>query len=138
VTGWCPSFQRVRTIEEVNRGLSLSKREKKDIQILVQFVHIFCREKHRETEKTPLSVPFEEVMAVIDTGTNLCTSCSDLLTYGIRKRVRCPHDPKPMCKKCETQCYNRKYKEGIREVMKFSGPYLIKKGRLDLLYHYLA
>jgi hypothetical protein len=43
-----------------------------------------------------------------------------------------------MCRKCPTQCYTRRYKERVREVMRFSGPYLIKRGRVDLLYHYLA
>jgi hypothetical protein len=116
----------------------LTRTEKRDIQVLIRFVHIFCKEKHQGREKNPLSVPFEELAPLIDRGAMLCQSCSDLLAYGIRKRFRCPHDPKPMCKKCESQCYNRKYKEGIRKVMKFSGPYLIKRGRLDLLYHFLA
>ena len=52
-------------------------------------------------------------------------------------RLKCSHDPKPMCKKCETQCYHGEYKAKIREVMKFSGMYLVKHGRLDMLYHYL-
>lgn len=117
--------------------MKLSEKEKKDIQVLIRFVHIFCREEHGEHEKTPFSVSFEEVAPLIDEGIALCQSCSDLLTYGIRKRVQCPHDPKPMCKKCETPCYSGSYKEGIREVMRFSGPYLIKRGRLDLLFHYL-
>ena len=45
-------------------------------------------------------------------------------------------DPKPMCKKCETQCYHGEYRAKIREVMKFSGMHLIKHGRVDMLYHY--
>jgi hypothetical protein len=116
----------------------LSQKEKADIQILIRFVHIFCREKHRENSKRPFSPPVEEVAPLVQKGVRLCETCSELLSYGIRKRSRCPYDPKPMCKKCETQCYNRKYQERVREVMKFSGPYLIKRGRLDLLYHYLA
>ncbi|UCD72415.1 MAG: nitrous oxide-stimulated promoter family protein [Syntrophobacterales bacterium] len=56
----------------------------------------------------------------------------------MRKRFRCPHNPKPMCKNCETPCSNQNYKGKLQEVMKCSGPYLIKRGRLDLLYHYLA
>ena len=44
---------------------------------------------------------------------------------------------KPMCKKCSTHCYAPSYQEKIREVMKFSGLYLIRHGRLDLLAHYL-
>ncbi len=118
--------------------MNLSSKERKDIRVLIRFVHLFCRENHSQDDKKPFSVPFEEAASLIDRGVELCESCSELLAYGIRKRFRCPHDPKPMCKKCETQCYSRRYKEGIREVMKFSGPYLIKRGRLDLLYHYLA
>lgn len=117
--------------------MPLSPREKKDIKILVRFIHIFCRRNHAHDSKRSFSSPYGEVTNLIDAGVQLCESCSKLLSYGIRKRFRCPHDPKPMCKKCETQCYNRKYRETVREVMRFSGPYLIKRGRLDLLYHYL-
>jgi len=88
--------------------------------------------------KEPFSPPFEEIAGLIEKGVQLCEFCSELLSYGMRKRFRCPHNPKPMCKKCHTQCYNRKYKQKVAEVMRFSGPYLIKRGRLDLLYHYLA
>jgi len=52
-------------------------------------------------------------------------------------RLRCPHSPKPMCKKCFTPCYRDDYRSRIREIMKFSGIYLVKHGRLDMLYHYL-
>lgn len=116
----------------------LSRKEKRDIGILMRFIHIFCSKKHREDSKNPFCSPFEEVALLIDREIQLCESCSELLTYGIRKRFRCSHNPKPMCKKCETQCFNQNYKEKVREVMRFSGPYLIKRGRLDLLYHYLA
>ena len=119
-------------------SVALNRKEKKDIQVLIRFVHIFCRENHGEDSKRPFSPPFEEVTPLIDRGIRLCESCSELLAYGIRKRFRCPHNPKPLCKKCETQCYSRNYRERVREVMRFSGPYLVKRGRLDLLYHYLA
>jgi RNase P subunit RPR2 len=66
----------------------------------------------------------------------LCPDCTKLLAYGLTMRLKCPHDPKPMCKKCESQCYHRDYRLKIREVMKFSGLYLIKHGRVDMLYHY--
>jgi hypothetical protein len=127
----------VREKEEKD-PVALSRKEKKDIQILIRFVHVFCRENHRGDYKKPFSLPFEEGAPLIDRGAQLCESCSKLLAYGVRKRFRCPYDPKPMCKKCETQCYSRHYRQRVREVMRFSGPYLMKRGRLDLLYHYLA
>ena len=118
--------------------MALSRKEKRDIQILIRFVHIFCRQNHRRDFKKPFSPPSEEVASLVGRGVQLCESCSHLLAYGIRKRSRCPYDPKPLCKKCESQCYSQNYKQKVRQVMRFSGPYLIKRGRLDLLYHYLA
>ena len=39
-----------------------------------------------------------------------------------------PYNPKLMRKKCEIQCYSQHYQQKVREVMRFSGPYLIKGG----------
>ena len=116
------------------RKKKLSERERADIRTLVKFVEIYCRKKHGG-EKTPFSF---ELLAE-DMGKEeiaLCKDCARLLTYGLVMRTKCPHDPKPMCKKCETPCYHGEYKAKIREVMKFSGMYMIKHGRVDMLYHY--
>jgi hypothetical protein len=114
----------------------ISPKEKDDIRILMKFVSIFCRENH-EAEKTPFPFKLFEVKEIERKEISLCPECSRLLTYGLTMRVKCPHDPKPMCKKCESPCYKGDNKEKIREVMKFSGIYLVKRGRLDMLYHYL-
>jgi hypothetical protein len=114
----------------------ISEKEKSDIRILMKFVGIFCRESH-DGEKTPFSFRLFDIKDIEKKEISLCTNCKQLLTYGLTMRPKCPHDPKPMCKKCETQCYNGEFKTKIREVMKFSGMYLVKHGRLDMLYHYL-
>jgi hypothetical protein len=61
-----------------------------------------------------------------------------LLEHGIAKLSLCPYYPRPSCRKCETHCYAPGYREKVRQVMRFSGTYLIKHGRLDLLLHYLT
>ena len=114
----------------------ISDKEKDDIRTLMKFVSIFCRENHKG-EKAPFSFKLFDVKEIDEKEVSLCPACSRLLTYGLTMRVKCPHDPKPMCKKCDTQCYRGDYKDKIREVMKFSGIYLVKHGRLDMLYHYL-
>jgi len=91
----------------------------KDSYILRQFVHIYCRGKH----KTPRG--------------ELCADCQDLLSYSLGRLERCPQNPKPTCKHCEIHCYKPAYREKIRQVMRYSGKRLILHGRLDLLYHYL-
>lgn len=114
----------------------ITKREKSDIRVLLKFVEIFCRENHDGAKKL-FFYKFLDLKEIEPKGISLCSECTKLIAYGLTMRLKCPHDPKPMCKKCQTQCYRGEYKSKIREVMKFSGMYLIKRGRLDLLYHYL-
>jgi len=126
---------KIKEMEMVKKA-EISPKEKDDIRILMKFVSIFCRENHK-VEKAPFSFKLFDVKGIERKEISLCPECSRLLAYGLTMRVKCPHDPKPMCKKCESQCYKGDYKERIREVMKFSGIYLVKHGRLDMLYHYL-
>jgi hypothetical protein len=113
----------------------LPRAEKDDIRTLTKFVGIYCREKH-DGDKSPFSFKLFDIKEIEKKEISLCPDCARLLTYGLTMRLKCPHDPKPICKKCETQCYHGEYKSKIREVMKFSGMYLVKHGRIDLLYHY--
>jgi len=117
------------------RKMEISKKEKVDIRMLMKFVGLFCREHHRG-EKIPFSSKLLDLKEITKKEILLCPDCSRLLAYGLTMRLKCPRDPKPMCKRCETQCYHGEYKAKIREVMKFSGMYLVKHGRLDMLYHY--
>jgi hypothetical protein len=121
-------------------GMSLkeagfSGKEKEDIRTLMKFVGIYCRENH-DGDKSPFLFKRFDVKEIEKKEIPLCSDCTRLLAYGLTMRLKCPHDPKPMCKKCETQCYHGEYQSKIREVMKFSGMYLVKHGRVDLLYHY--
>ena len=115
----------------------ISEQERTDIRTLMKFVAIFCRE-HHQGEKTPFSFRHLDIGEIEKEEILICPDCSRLLAYGLTMRLKCPHNPKPMCKKCQTQCYREEYKAKIREVMKFSGMYMVKHGRLDMLYHYFA
>ncbi len=114
----------------------VSGKERTDVETLLKFVGIYCLENHNG-DKAPFSFRLIDIKEIETQEIPLCKDCTKLLTYGLTMRMNCPHDPKPMCKKCESQCYRGEYKEKIREVMKFSGMYLVKHGRIDMLYHYL-
>jgi hypothetical protein len=116
----------------------LDDKKDKDVRVLSDFVSIFCREKHPAEAKSVLSIKDARLHHSLS-GKNpvLCHDCQKLLSHGIAKLLLCPYDPKPMCKKCETHCYAPGYWEKVREVMRFSGLYLMKRGRLDLMIHYL-
>jgi len=113
----------------------LSRKEKADIRVLVKFIALFCRKKHEE-EKKPFAMEASRLKGMVRP-VELCPDCTKLLKYSLSMRLRCPHDPKPQCKKCDAPCYREEHREKIREAMKFSGMLLIKRGRLDLLYHYM-
>jgi hypothetical protein len=115
---------------------TVSAKEKSDIQTLMKFISINCRENH-DGFRAPFHFRVFDIKQIEEKEVFLCEECTRLLTYGLTMRLKCPHDPKPMCKKCEAQCYHGDYKDKIREVMKFSGLYLVKHGRVDMLYHYL-
>ena len=115
----------------------LTGKKEKDIRVVADFVAIFCRENHRDVEKSLFVNKDEKLHLLLNGGgMELCKDCTKLLNHGIAKLLQCPHDPKPMCKKCTTHCYAPGYRERMREVMKFSGLYLVKHGRLDLMFHY--
>ncbi len=116
----------------------LDHKKNKDIRVLSDFVAIFCRENHPAEAKEVFPIKDARLHQALGTKELvLCHDCGKLLSHGIAKLLLCPYDPKPMCKKCETHCYAPGYRERVREVMKFSGRYLIKHGRLDLMIHYL-
>lgn len=115
----------------------LTTKKEKDAIILADFVFIFCREKHRDREKSVFTIGDARLQRRLDRRKiSLCEDCRKLLTHGVAKLLQCPYDPKPMCKKCPTHCYAPGYRERVREVMRFSGLYLVKHGRLDMVLHY--
>ena len=117
----------------------LDSKKVKDIRVLSDFISIFCRENHRAEAKDSFIIKDEKLRHALDSkDLMLCQDCDKLLKHGIAKLLLCPYNPKPMCKKCETHCYAPGYRERVREVMRFSGMYLIKHGRLDLIAHYLS
>ena len=116
----------------------LDDKKNKDLRVLSDFISIFCQENHRTEVKEAFPIKNARLHLVLgNKKLVLCQNCRKLMNHSIAKLLLCPYDPKPMCKKCKTHCYAPGYREKIREVMRFSGLYLIKRGRLDLMIHYL-
>lgn len=115
----------------------LDRKKSKDVKVLADFVGIFCRENHGDSPRENFPVRDAALRRALgEKELVLCADCRRLLQHGIAKRLQCPYDPKPMCKKCPTHCYAPGYRERIRQVMRFSGLYLVKHGRLDMVAHY--
>jgi hypothetical protein len=89
----------------------------RDLAILRNFARVYCRRHH-------------------GTRGGLCSDCTALVAYARRRLSACPYDPKPKCKLCPTHCYKPAMRARVREVMKFSGLYYVRRGRLDWLLKY--
>ena len=113
----------------------LTEQQQKETKVLIDFVRVYCHERHREAQRHPFDLP-PELHSRYRRGIELCSDCAGLLAHGIARRRKCPLDPKPSCKHCHIHCYSKEYLAKIREVMGFSGRRMILRGRLDYLWHY--
>ena len=98
----------------------MAKSKEKEFETLTRFVEVYCAHHHAPAE-----------------GEGVCAECAELLAYARARLDKCPYDPKPKCKDCTTHCYRPKYREKVREVMKFSGMHFVKRGRVDWLVKYM-
>lgn len=90
----------------------------REFSVLQRFTEVYCRKHHERASGS------------------LCDECANLLRYARRRVEACPYDPKPKCKDCPTHCYSAANRQRIREIMRFSGMYYVKRGRIDWLLRY--
>ena len=99
-------------------GATAADKRAKDLAVVTRFIEVYCLKNHA----TPKG--------------SLCPECQDLLDYARQRLEKCPLDPKPKCKNCEVHCYKPEYRGRIQKVMRFSGIYFVKRGRVDWLVRY--
>ena len=104
-----------------------------DLRTLATFIRVYCHAKHSDRELVELKG--FDLKELTGKELELCPECAKLLAHAFVKRSHCPRDPKPQCKHCPTHCYQKVYREKIREVMRFSGTRMLLSGRIDYLYH---
>lgn len=108
----------------------------KDIEVLVNFTSIFCEKNHYKNNKRFLKLNGFLGDYLNKYNLNLCKDCQNTLLHGVSKRILCPYNPKLACKKCPTMCYRNGYREKMKQIMKFSGLYFIKKGKFNYIFKY--
>ncbi len=114
----------------------LDEKIQRDLDVLSEFIYIYCSENHGGKELYNAGAPGRIGRYLEKISFKFCEDCRKLLLHAAAKRVLCPYDPKPSCKKCETHCYGKGYREKIREVMRYSGIRLIIRGRFGLIKKY--
>jgi Nitrous oxide-stimulated promoter len=90
------------------------KRERKTIECMI---NIYCRGHHQSK-----GVP--------------CDECQELLEYARFRLKNCPfQENKTTCGNCPIHCYKPKMREKVREIMRYSGPRMIKHHPLLAVGH---
>lgn len=112
----------------------LTRKEKRDLKILAWFTSVYCRDHHDAPRRSLKALPAQ--LALLQ-GYACCSECEAFLHYAIDRRLKCPLAEKPPCKHCSLHCYRPGHRQKVREIMRYSGRALIRRGRLDLLWHYL-
>jgi len=95
------------------------KRTEREVKTVGIMIGMYCRH-HHGTEK-------------------ICDGCRELYGYARQRSLKCPFgDDKPVCAKCHIHCYQPEMKAKIKEVMKFSGPKMVRSHPLLAVRHLIA
>ncbi len=94
----------------------MTLREKINAKTTKSMVQMYCRHKHGH------HIP--------------CDDCLNFLQYANKRLLKCRYAKfKPVCQKCKTHCYSKKYKQMAKEIMSYAGPRMIYKHPLLAIYH---
>ncbi len=89
-------------------------REARTVACMIQ---VYCRGKHAGKKQ-------------------LCPQCAVLLEYAHFRLSKCPHgDAKPFCSNCKIHCYQPEKREQIRQVMRYSGPRMLRHHPIIAVRH---
>lgn len=95
--------------KELKRRLNDGPKIQREKEIVSKMISLYCKKKHHQHM--------------------LCEDCQNLNEYAIKRLSLCPFgEQKTACAKCPIHCYKTDYRHQIRDVMRFSGPWM-------LLYH---
>jgi hypothetical protein len=90
---------------ELNAGPNIQKEK----EMVTKMINIYCRKKHHRPD--------------------LCEECLALKTYAFKRLSLCQFgEEKTACSNCSVHCYKPDYRQKMKVVMRYSGPWM-------LLYH---
>ena len=68
----------------------------------------------------------------------LCPECQEVMDYATLRLARCRFGAqKPTCAKCPVHCYQRNYRERVRDIMRYSGPRMLWRHPILAVLHLL-
>jgi hypothetical protein len=98
----------LETFSVENTDFQMHPRMKREHRTIECMIKIYCRDHHHSKGE-------------------LCDACQELLEYARFRLKNCPfQENKTTCGNCPIHCYKPKMREKVREVMRYSGPRMIR------------
>ena len=116
---------------------------------LSAMVALYCRDHHADRPRAEAAAPEAATAGAAPDaaaagapeaaqGERLCEECAALLAYALRRLKACRYGAdKPTCANCPTHCYKPAMREEVREVMRYSGPRMMKRHPVLAVAHLL-
>lgn len=107
---------------EEEKKLKAWNKEKRLIPVMI---NIYCRGKHKAARKSA-GLKRKEV----------CPECRELTDYALFRLDKCPFKVnKKFCSFCKIHCYKPDMKGKIKDVMRYSGPRMLKTHPVFAMSH---
>ena len=114
----------------------IERKRAEEAEMVSQMIALWCRAHHGGEAG---DVPVGGAAVTVRLGhreVRLCPACAELRAYALARIERCPHmGTKTFCSVCPTHCYKPAMRERIREVMRWSGPRMLRYRPIPALRH---
>ena len=109
---------------------AVARRRARKKRTISQMIALYCAGNHDEAARTETA----------HCGEPVCAACASLDGYALLRTERCRkmHIRKASCDVCENHCYKPEMREGVRAVMRYSGPRMMRKHPVAALRHLLG
>ena len=95
-------------------------RLRREHQTFVAMMECYCQDHHGQHEG------------------RLCHACQEVMDYATLRLIRCRFGAeKPTCARCPVHCYQRDYRERVREIMRYAGPRMLWRHPVLAVLHLL-
>lgn len=116
----------------------LARKREREAQMVSQMIALWCR-GHHDGGRAAGAAGNDEGATRVKLGLRtitLCPECAELQKYAVARIERCPHmGTKTFCSACPSHCYRPTMREKIREVMRWSGPRMIRYRPITAIRH---
>jgi hypothetical protein len=98
------------------------RRLAREERTIAEMIAMYCRDHHGDDTARDAD--------------GLCPDCAELIAYARLRLEKCRYGAdKPTCAKCTTHCYKPASRQRVREVMRYSGPRMLKRHPLLAVAH---